>query len=95
MPHIRTTFNQLIFNLGIGIASLNEVVGGHASDKKHQFLAGSLDIGYNIYSKEDFSMILNVHFQEILGTPDYHIIKGTSELYGINLEFSKGLGRNN
>ena len=90
MPHISTTFDQIIFNLGIGLATINEV-GSNASRHKHEFIAGSLDIGYNIFSKEDFNIILNIYFLEILGAPDSYRIKGTSELYGVNLEFSKGL----
>ena len=56
-----------------------------------EFLSGSLDIGYNIFSKDDFNIILNIHFQEILGNPNYRVKKGTSELYGVNLEFSTGI----
>ena len=84
-PHIKTNFNDLILKIGLGIAKTT------AQKLNKNFITGNLDIGYNIYSKKDFDIILNINVKEILGSPDYQTIKGTSELYGINLEFSKGL----
>tara|TARA_Y100000590_G_C15723505_1_gene1014352 strand:- start:276 stop:833 length:558 start_codon:yes stop_codon:yes gene_type:complete len=85
IPHIKTTFNDLILKIGLGFAKTS------AQNLDKNFITGTVDIGYNIFKKNDFNIILNLHVKEILGSPDYQTAKGTSELYGINLEFSKGL----
>jgi len=85
IPHIKTNFNDLILKIGLGLAKTS------AQNLNKNFITGTIDLGYNIYTKEDFNIILNIHVKEILGSPDFQTAKGTSELYGFNLEFSKGL----
>ena len=81
-PQITTTFNQMIFNIGVGIASTSS--HNHKTDS----IFGQINLVYLIYNKNSLEIILNINLLEIFKAPNPN---GSSELYGINLAFSKNL----
>ena len=99
---LSTNFGPVILRFGLGFSPLSSSYHDEVTDQELRdystFPTLTIDVGYPIKitppgnPNDDFNIIVNLHLQEVLGSPPQaNGNRGTSELYGISLLFGKNI----
>ena len=97
--NLSTNFGPIILGFGAGLCPIsssymewNSSQGENINIREsNTYLSLSFNIGYKLVEQNDYDLILNMNFKEILGAPADNLSSGTSELFGLNLKFSKSI----
>lgn len=94
--NMATDFGPIIMGVGFGLSPVSSSYlfdsgGGNVINVRetNTFVCMSLNLGYKLIEQEDYNLILNMNLKEILGGPEEALGSSTSELFGLNLKFSK------
>lgn len=93
---LSTEFGPVLINAGLALtpfmSSYHDMDDDVEKNDNEIFISIIGNIGYKVSQNSNFDIILNLNFQEILGSAKQADgSRGTSEVYGLNVVIGKGL----